>query len=287
MARKTAKRKPQKRATAKKRAPAKTTGTDAFAPRKSKDAFAVADPKVHVYGKAQTCSTNSRGFPMPENRSPFEIVLDASEGFIPLWAPNVTLRWKFNEASMRYFLHPEAAKRELRRLWGEALLAWGDAAPVKFTESDDAWDFEVVMEHNDKCTASGCTLARAFFPDSGRHNLAIYPKMLTQIRKEQIDTFIHEIGHIFGLRHFFANIDERRWPSVIFGTHRPFSIMNYGYNSELTEDDRSDLKLLYSKVWNGELDEINGTRIVIVRPYHDLVHFNWWSAHAAAAYSGA
>lgn len=135
----------------------------------------------------------------------------------------------------------------------------------------DAWSFEVAMRDSDRCSTSGCTLASAFVPEAGRHELVLYPKMFTQSRKEQVDTFIHEIGHVFGLRHFFANIAERRWPSVIFGTHRPFSIMNYGHNSELTEDDRSDLRLLYNKVWNNELVEINRPRIVLVRPFHDLV----------------
>lgn len=249
---------------------AKKSPSNAFSRRKPDDVFAIADPQLHIYGKAQVCSTNSRGYPTPENRSPAEILLDASEGFIPLWSEGATLRWRFNEGSMRYFQNPEAAKNGIRQLWGAALLAWGDAAPVKFKETGDAWDFEVAMRSSDNCTISGCTLARAFFPDSGRHDLVMYPKMFTQTRKEQIDTFIHEIGHVFGLRHFFANVSETAWPSVIFGTHKPFSIMNYGPQSELTDYDRSDLKLLYSKLWSGAVTEINGTRIVKVRPYHEL-----------------
>lgn len=255
----------KKKATRRRPAP-----TSPFKTRKAGEALAAADPLVHVYGKAQTCDTNSRGFATAENRSPAELVLDASEGFIPLWSNNVTLRWRFNEDSMRYFQNISAAKQALRQLLGEAILAWGKAAPVKFREAQDAWDFEVVMRNSDKCSINGCTLASAFFPDPGRHELVLYPKMLSQDRKEQIDTFIHEIGHIFGLRHFFANVSERAWPSVIFGSHKPFGIMNYGHNSELTDDDKSDLSVLYRKVWNNELAEINGTRIVFVEPYHQL-----------------
>jgi hypothetical protein len=94
--------------------------------------------------------------------------------------------------------------------------------------------------------------------------------MFQQIKKEQVDTLAHEIGHVFGLRHFFAPETETRWPSVIFGAHNPFSIMNYGNNSELTEADRSDLKLLYEGAWSGQLKEINGTPVKLVRPYHSL-----------------
>jgi hypothetical protein len=73
------------------------------------------------------------------------------------------------------------------------------------------------MRTGDNCTPSGCVLASAFFPDSGRHQLVLYPKMFSQSKKEQIETLIHEIGHIFGLRHFFANVSETVWPSEIFG----------------------------------------------------------------------
>ena len=94
--------------------------------------------------------------------------------------------------------------------------------------------------------------------------------MFSQSKKEQVDTMVHEIGHIFGLRHFFAPDVETRWPSVIFGDHKPFSIMNYGALSELTDTDREDLVTLYQSVWRGQLTKINGTPIQLVRPFHTL-----------------
>jgi len=94
--------------------------------------------------------------------------------------------------------------------------------------------------------------------------------MFEQIHKEQVDTLIHEIGHTFGLRHFFADVSETAFPSVKFGTHAPFSIMNYGAMSELTDVDRSDLTQLYQKVWSGDLTKINGTSIRLLRPFHTV-----------------
>src|SRR5687768_16729444 len=229
-----------------------------------------ADPDVHVFGNGFRCDTETRGHATPQGRSPLEIVVDASEGFIPLWIKDTTLRWRFRESTMKYFKSPTAAKIEIRKLLGEALLAWGDAAPIKFAERTDASDFEIVMRRNDDCDANGCVLASAFFPDSGRHQLTLYPKMFTQVRQEQVETLIHEIGHVFGLRHFFANISETAWPSQIFGTHKPFSIMNYGGQSVLTADDKSDLKRLYQLVWSGELTQINGTPIKLVKAFHTI-----------------
>jgi predicted Zn-dependent protease len=94
--------------------------------------------------------------------------------------------------------------------------------------------------------------------------------MFTQSEKEQVDTIAHELGHTFGLRHFFANVSETAWPSQIFGEHKAFSIMNYGNQSELTTDDKDDLERLYQSVWNGELTNINGTPIHLVKPFHTI-----------------
>jgi hypothetical protein len=96
--------------------------------------------------------------------------------------------------------------------------------------------------------------------------------MFKQIRKEQVDTLIHETGHIFGLRHFFANVTETAWPSKVFGKHDKFTIMNYGHDSELTDYDKSDLKRLYKMAWSGELENINGTPIRLIKPFHTIGH---------------
>ena len=157
-------------------------------------------------------------------------------------------------------VRPRAVVRRAPRL--------GEAAPVKFKEAEDAWDFEIAIRSDDQCSVSGCTLARAFFPDGGRHDLAIFPKMFDQSRKEQVDTLIHETGHIFGLRHFFAEVHESKWPSEVFGTHKPFSIMNYGAMSELTDADKQDLTFLYQSAWSGDLTNVNGTPLRLMTPYH-------------------
>jgi hypothetical protein len=244
--------------------------TNPFRARNPADAVREVEPQLHVLWPGVVCATEPRGYETPQNRTPFEIVVDASEGFIPLWAKDMTLRWRFQERSMSVFEDPEAAETAIKQLLGEALLKWGDAAPVKFAQRNDAWDFEIVIRESDRCNTSGCVLASAFFPDAGRHELEVYPKMLTQSRKEQVDTLVHEIGHIFGLRHFFANVSEKAWPSEVFGTHKPFTIMNYGNQSELTDDDRTDLGRLYRSAWSGELTEINGTAIRLVKPFNTL-----------------
>ena len=226
-----------------------------------------AENLVHLIADGFVCNTEGRGRPTPGGRPPVEIVVDASEGFIPLWQAGSILKWRFQERSFALAANPDKSKDAVVEIMGEALLRWGSAAPVKFTRGTDLWDFEIVLRNAPDCSPAGCVLASAFFPDAGRHELTIYPTMFQQSREEQIETLIHEFGHVFGLRHFFANISEKEWPSEIFGTHNPFSIMNYGSKSVLTEADLTDLRELYRLAWSGQLTDINGTPIRFVKPY--------------------
>jgi hypothetical protein len=224
-------------------------------------------PPVHVYGKDQNIVCATEGLGLPKNRqvSANELVVGVGNT-IPLWAEGVTLYWRFQPRSFTAFANPDRAKERIRDLMAKALGMWGDAAPIRFEERNRAWDFEIVVSAGDNCNPRGCVLASAFFPDGGRHRLMIYPRMLQQIEQEQIETLVHEIGHMFGLRHFFAKVSETQLASEIFGTHVEFSIMNYGANSFVTDADRSDLKELYRLARSGELRAINGTAIQLVRP---------------------
>lgn len=226
------------------------------------------DPPVHVYGKRMdvVCATEGPGKPKDRGLNINEIVVGVGNT-IPLWAEGAKLHWRFQPRSFAVFANPARAKARIRRLVQKALDMWGDAAPVQLVERDKGWDFEIVLSTGDNCNARGCVLASAFFPDGGRHRLMIYPLMLQQIEQEQIETMVHEIGHMFGLRHFFAQTSEQQLASQIFGTHVQFSIMNYGADSYVTDADRSDLKELYRLARSGALRAINGTEIKLVRPW--------------------
>jgi len=222
---------------------------------------------VHVVAPGIICRTEARA----KQHSRERIVLDATDGFIPLWAKDQVLRWRFHERSLRRFRNPQTLKLRVRSLFAEAISAWGvEVVPIRFVERRDNPDFEIVVETQKDCTPRGCVLASAFFPDAGRHTLQLYPTLFEQSKQEQVETMAHELGHVFGLRHFFALRLERSWPAVIFGDHEPFSIMNYGAESTLTGTDRKDLTNLYQAVWQGQLTAVNGTPIQLVKPYHML-----------------
>src|SRR5262245_39152267 len=62
----------------------------------------------HVLRPGIICDTETRGRKMPGGRSRVEIVLDASDGFIPLWDKDMTLQWRFQERSLEVFENPAA-----------------------------------------------------------------------------------------------------------------------------------------------------------------------------------
>ena len=242
------------------------------------------EKRVHRYGRGEKiiCVTDDLGKPKHEWRSDAnvveairnvsdnmltEIVVGTGDGTIPLWAEHSTLRWRFNDVSMQAFSDPEAAKAAIEALFDEAVGRWSDACPVKFVQDESRFDFEIVMRSQKRCSMNGCVLASAFFPDGGQHELVLYPSMFEQDSEEQIETLVHEIGHIFGLRHFFALISETAWPAEVYGQHSRFSIMNYGDDSKLMDSDKEDLKSLYAKVWDGSIAGINGTPVRLMRPF--------------------
>ena len=241
--------------------------TGPFDRRDPADAASLLKPFIHLYHGGAVCETDKLGYPTPDNRSPLDLVLHAPDGFIPLWDRDVTLRFRFREQSLLPFRDPEAVKAYIRALFAEALVGWGYAVPVRFQEVRERWDFEIVIRDQDNCNPAGCVLASAFFPDAGQHEMVLYPRMFDQSRDEQIETMAHELGHVFGLRHFFAQVSETAFPSEVFGRHDRFTIMNYGPDSTLTETDRQDLYTLYQEVWSGTLDHVNGTPVQLMRPF--------------------
>lgn len=252
---------------------ATTTKDDAFmfAEGREEKALPPAREDVFRYGERKqfVCMTEDKGKPKDRNLDLNEIWVGLGN-VIPLWAADTTLYWRFKNSSFNAFANPAKAKERVRGLIERAIAEWGDACPVTFEERQNGWDFEVVVRNAADCDASGCVLASAFFPDSGQHRLVIYPTMFQLSEDEQVETLIHELGHIFGLRHFFANVSETQIPAQLFGADLEFTIMNYGEKSVITAQDRDDLKKLYELVRSGQLTSINGTRVELMKPFSTI-----------------
>ncbi|KAF9271631.1 hypothetical protein BGZ68_003279 [Mortierella alpina] len=232
------------------------------------------DPSTHFFLKECLCVTGERA---PTKRSPLDIVV-GTRGIIPLWVKGTVLRYRFNHTSAVALTKLGKSKEEILRLFNKAVGKWGDAAPVKFIKDDVAWDFEFDVRKDTFCFDGGCVLASAFFPDTGRHQLVIYSSMFDHGESEQVETLVHELGHIFGLRHWFAkDEDGNGWNSVVFGRNNPVTIMNYDDKKTLTDestftdDDKNDLIQLYNSAWSGGLTLINKTPIMLFESFSSRI----------------
>lgn len=210
------------------------------------------------------------------------LLLGSGEAVVPLWGlageSKQLLTWEFDEDSVEaYFLNlnnsrelfsnGEGLKKHVRDLILESMHLWGDSSPYVLQEFDGITDFRVFIEDSDDCNSEGCVLASAFFPSDRRKSLDLYPVLFKQTREEQVETIIHELGHIKGLRHSFAQ-EEIGWPNALFGHDSPISIMNYGVNSKLTDIDKEDLKKLYQEVWDGMLERIGNMPVQLCYTRH-------------------
>lgn len=219
------------------------------------------DPEIHYMGKNRLCVTGR-----PARKFSPEKIVVGTEGFIPLWEKGVHLRYRLNE---RTFRETKRSREEVLKVLNEAIKQWGDSAPITFVEDSNLWDFEISLRNASDCRDGGCVLAGAFFPGGGQQKLELYPTMFEKSMDVQVSTLTHELGHIFGLRHWFAKAEDEEvgWTSEVFGHNEAFTIMNYGEKSMLTNEDKRYLKLLYKLVWSSELKKINTTPIVLFKPY--------------------
>ncbi|KAI6779691.1 metallopeptidase [Emericellopsis cladophorae] len=133
------------------------------------------------------------------------------------------------------------------RLW-EAAEQWNSYdLGVKFAWVDNLEDAAFVLEYGGDKEG---VLASAFFPNSQPlSTMFVYKKALETsdtYRKILKNIFLHELGHVLGLRHEFA-LDPHRFEggALIYGARNPKSVMSYEFPPEVQESDITDTKGFY------------------------------------------
>jgi len=104
----------------------------------------------------------------------------------------------------------------------------------------------------------GTVLASAFFPsDTPLETLYVYQhgfdKTEWTAKKDKYtnygimkNVFLHELGHVLGLRHEFAmNPDTFEGGAIVIGSVNPESVMSYVFPPELQESDIQDTRFFY------------------------------------------
>jgi hypothetical protein len=252
-------------------APKKARGSnDLLALKDDAQLLMETESQVHMIRPGFSCKTECRARSRAEIES--SLVIGATDGSINLWKENQILYWRFDEVSLRPFENSTKLKEIAQQTLFDAIGAWGDSSPVRFKENTDVYDFQVSIMTADLQQGNGLVAASSFFPGDGRKSkLRLYPTFFRSgdlTDKERLETLIHELGHIFGLRHFFSAENDPLFSGGVFGANNKLTIMSYGANSELTSDDRKDLKNLYKAAWTGTLTNVNRTPVRLVDSPH-------------------
>merc|ERR1712232_134059 len=199
-----------------------------------------------------------------------ELAVDFSNGFVPLWQKGTNLTYAFDLASFRGIFGSQTWKTiaAVQELFEQAQQKWEFTDYVTIEQVDSIFkaDFIVHAAPTNGNMSSGFVLASAFFPNADQNDFYVYPEMFTL--GDPLNTMLHEIGHIYGLRHYFFR-EEEGFPGLTFGTENEKTIMNYGKNSIFTDTDKKDLKALYEFV--GDSSREKGVPIVLFKSRHELI----------------
>ena len=192
---------------------------------------------LHLIADGFVCNTEGRGHATPGGRPPTELVVDASEGFIPLWHAGSILKWRFQERSFALAADPNASQAIVIDLMSEALLRWGSAAPVKFTRDTDLWDFEVVLRNalDVKLCESNAGRTDPATGEPHSSDWLVDPSVLLERALDGVHRLRHRAAHLA--------------PLINCGIPAPLAIMSTGVSASTRSSSRG------SRQW-GELADL-------------------------------
>ncbi|KAL5339798.1 hypothetical protein BJX70DRAFT_363211 [Aspergillus crustosus] len=163
---------------------------------------------------------------------------------IPRWNPGQTINYAVLE---RGYPQPEQEHAALAAAkLQEAADEWNKCkVGVQFNWVEDLEDAVfVLMPARQRIPG---VLAEAFFPnDLDLNNLNVYPYAFERGTVEYLkNIFLHELGHVLGLRHEFAPELEADERSVQVGPRDATSVMSYEFPPEIQASDIESTRVFY------------------------------------------
>jgi hypothetical protein len=163
---------------------------------------------------------------------------------IPRWKANTTINFAALEQG---YPEPEMALLAANKL-NEAAEEWNALnLGVKFAWVEKIEDAAFVLSFAPQ--RSPGTLAEAFFPnDIDLNSLIVYPFAFQPGKVQYLrNIFLHELGHVLGLRHEFAPELEKGagFDSIQVGPRNPTSVMGYEFPPLMQTSDIDSTKVFY------------------------------------------
>ncbi|KAE9569732.1 hypothetical protein CGMCC3_g14154 [Colletotrichum fructicola] len=202
-------------------------------------------PKRHCITQRGTASTY--GFPpASHNDSPFDAIQVGLDSIIPRWKASTALKWFLKSEG---FPSADGAKLAAETM-NQAAQDWNDLSfgvSISQTTDEAAANFNLVYQDNPPDEPG--LLASAFFPLQADMDVVIYGTGLKNSENYPLkSTLLHELGHVFGLRHEFADEDSRG--QIQFMEANKDSVMSYNGVVIIEETDKHGIREFY-KLANG------------------------------------
>jgi len=159
---------------------------------------------------------------------------------IPRWKKGSVINWAVRTDGFPTENHAAYSAYKLN----EATVQWNSLdVGVKFKWVDKLEDAAFALGYGGD---GGQTFAEAFFPNGKPLNhLVVYKLSFSpEYLDYQTNIFLHELGHVLGLRHEFAAREGAG--NVLFGPENQRSVMAYAWPPNIRDSDEDTIRLFYN-----------------------------------------
>ncbi|WZH45901.1 Matrix metallo ase-11 [Fusarium acuminatum] len=163
------------------------------------------------------------------------------DSIIPRWKTPTNLKWYLKADTFTSAERAEIAAAALN----QAAEEWENidfGVTVHQTQNAQEANFNLVYRKNARNKPA--ELGLGFFPHDADRDILIFTIALLPARRHLLkNVFLHELGHIFGLRHEFGL--KETIAAKQFMTKNPLSVMEYNEAPTIQETDREGIRAFY------------------------------------------
>lgn len=205
------------------------------------------------------------GFP-PASKVPsgFDAINVGLGDLIPRWntspSQHTTLKWFLKAdgfpsadvamAAAEAINHAAEAMNQAAREWNN--MAFG--VIVSQTMDEAAANFNLIYKVNGPTEDMEGVYAEAFFPNQAHRDVIVYEFGMEESNRYKLkNVFLHELGHVFGLRHEFA-LEEEGDGAKQFMKPNKDSVMDYNDLPTIQETDKEGIRQFYKLADRTKID---------------------------------